>query len=246
MTHTHHILVVDDDKGITALLCDYLSQFGFVAHAAGDGHAMRRILSEHPIDLIVLDLQLPGMDGLALTSELRARSRIPIVMLTARGNPIDRVIGLEMGADDYMSKPFEPRELVARIHTVLRRAKTPPASAEPAPVSDVIRFDGWQLQRSERRLTSPKGLVVPLSNAEYQLLSTFLKTPRQLFTRDQLMAQARGRSMDSLERSIDLLVSRLRQKLDDNPRDPAMIRTVRGEGYVFQVQSVQGLGSWAH
>lgn len=246
MTHTHHILVVDDDKGITALLCDYLSHFGFVGHAAGDGHAMRQVMSDHPIDLIVLDLQLPGMDGLALTSELRARSRIPIVMLTARGNPIDRVIGLEMGADDYMSKPFEPRELVARIHTVLRRAKTPPASAEPAPASDVIRFDGWQLQRSERRLTSPKGLVVPLSNAEFQLLSTFLKTPRQLFTRDQLMAQARGRSMDSLERSIDLLVSRLRQKLDDNPRDPAMIRTVRGEGYVFQVQSVQGLATWAH
>lgn len=243
MNPSHHILVVDDDEGITSLLCDYLASFGFVTHAAGDGAAMRRELEQHHIDLIVLDLQLPGVDGLSLAQELRHKSRIPIVMLTARGNPIDRVIGLEMGADDYMSKPFEPRELVARIHTVLRRVK---GGADEAVVgSDFIRFDGWELHRSERRLTSPKGLVVPLSNAEFQLLSTFLKTPRRLFTRDQLMAQARGRSMESVERSIDLLVSRLRQKLDDNPRDPTMIKTVRGEGYVFNVQTVQGQTSWA-
>jgi len=246
MLPSHHILVVDDDNGITSLLCDYLAGFGFVAHAAGDGTAMRQTLSSQHIDLIVLDLQLPGTDGLTLANELRTRSRIPIVMLTARGNPIDRVIGLEMGADDYMSKPFEPRELVARINTVLRRVKEMPDEARENAASDVVRFDGWQLQRSERRLTSPKGLVVPLSNAEFQLLSTFLKTPRHLFTRDQLMAQARGRSMASVERSIDLLVSRLRQKLDDNPRDPSMIKTVRGEGYVFNVQSVQGQGAWAH
>ncbi len=245
MNQTHHILVVDDDEGITSLLCDYLANFGFVAHSAGDGTAMRRQLDEHHIDLIVLDLQLPGVDGLTLANELRSKSRIPIVMLTARGNPIDRVIGLEMGADDYMSKPFEPRELVARIHTVLRRVKGGQDDAAANVASDFIRFDGWELHRSERRLTSPKGLVVPLSNAEFQLLSTFLKTPRRLFTRDQLMAQARGRSMDSVERSIDLLVSRLRQKLDDNPRDPTMIKTVRGEGYVFNVQTVQGQVSWA-
>jgi len=229
----HHILVVDDDDGITSLLCGYLANFGFVAHAARDGASMRQQLGAHHIDLIVLDLQLPGEDGLSLANELRSRSRIPIVMLTARGNAIDRVIGLEMGADDYMSKPFEPRELVARIHTVLRRT-TASGAVDDAGPSDFIRFDGWQLQRSERRLTSPKGLVVPC-----------LKTPRRLFSRDQLMVQARGRSMDSVERSIDLLVSRLRQKLDDNPRDPTMIKTVRGEGYVFNVQSVQGQGSWA-
>jgi two-component system, OmpR family, response regulator len=226
MNQTHHILVVDDDEGITSLLCDYLANFGFVTHSAGDGTAMRRQLDEHHI-------------------ELRTKSRTPIVMLTARGNPIDRVIGLEMGADDYMSKPFEPRELVARIHTVLRRVKGGQDEGAVGAASDFIRFDGWELHRSERRLTSPKGLVVPLSNAEFQLLSTFLKTPRRLFTRDQLMAQARGRSMDSVERSIDLLVSRLRQKLDDNPRDPTMIKTVRGEGYVFNVQTVQGPVSWA-
>jgi two-component system OmpR family response regulator len=246
MNPSPHILVVDDDSGITSLLCDYLANFGFVTHSAGDGHAMRQTLAQQHIDLIVLDLQLPGVDGLTLANELRTRSRMPIVMLTARGNPIDRVIGLEMGADDYMSKPFEPRELVARINTVLRRVKELPDEARAAHDGDFVRFDGWQLQRSERRLTSPKGLVVPLSNAEFQLLTTFLKTPRQLFTRDQLMSQARGRTMDSVERSIDLLVSRLRQKLDDNPRDPTMIKTVRGEGYVFNVQSVQGQGSWAH
>ena len=246
MNQAHHILVVDDDDDITALLCDYLASFGFVAHAAADGVAMRRQLDQHAIDLIVLDLQLPGTDGLSLANELRRKSRIPIVMLTARGNPIDRVIGLEMGADDYMSKPFEPRELVARIHTVLRRVRGgTEASAAGVATGDFIRFDGWELHRSERRLTSPKGLVVPLSNAEFQLLSTFLKTPRRLFTRDQLMAQARGRSMASVERSIDLLVSRLRHKLDDDPRAPTMIKTVRGEGYVFNVQTVQGQTAWA-
>jgi two-component system OmpR family response regulator len=245
MNQAHHILVVDDDEDITALLCDYLANFGFVTHAAGDGVAMRRVLAEHHIDLVVLDLQLPGVDGLTLANELRNKSRIPIVMLTARGSPIDRVIGLEMGADDYMSKPFEPRELVARIHTVLRRVKGTGEDTPAAASSDFIRFDGWELHRTERRLTSPKGLVVPLSNAEFQLLSTFLKTPRRLFTRDELMSQARGRAMASVERSIDLLVSRLRHKLDDNPRDPTMIKTVRGEGYVFNVQAVQGQTSWA-
>jgi len=245
MNPTHHILVVDDDDGITSLLCEYLANFGFVTYSAGDGTEMHRQLDAHHIDLVVLDLQLPLVDGLTLANQLRSKSRIPIVMLTARGSPVDRVIGLEMGADDYMSKPFEPRELVARIHTVLRRVKGRQHDLGPSVASDFIHFDGWELHRSERRLTSPKGLVVPLSNAEFQLLSTFLKTPRHLFTRNQLMAQARGRSMDSVERSIDLLVSRLRQKLDDNPRDPTMIKTVRGEGYVFNVQSVQGHASWA-
>lgn len=240
MKHTHHVLVVDDDSSITELLCAYLKDFGYATHAAADGHGMRRVLAEQTIDLIVLDLQLPGDDGLSLTRELRQRTRIPIVMLTGRGTVIDRILGLELGADDYLIKPFEPRELVARIQTVLRR--TQPGAPAPTPAESpdaVVCFDGWRLQREHRHLTSPQGTVVPLSNAEYQLLSTFLKTPRKLFTRDQLMTQARGREAPSVERSIDLLVSRLRQKLADDPRSPTMIRTVRGEGYVFQAQSVQ-------
>jgi len=237
---TPHILVVDDDQGIADLLCSYLSRFGFVARAAQDGTAMQRELAAHPVDLVVLDLMLPGADGLELARRLRQVSRVPIIMLTARGSPADRVVGLEMGADDYMSKPFEPRELVARIQSVLRRAAAPQAARSRA---DVIAFDGWQLQRDERQLTSPKGLVVPLSNAEFQLLSAFLKAPRRVVSREQLAEQARGRTLDDLGRSIDLLVSRLRRKLagEDGVREEAtLIKTVRGAGYMFNARSVQG------
>lgn len=237
------ILIVDDDEGITTLLCEYLARFGFESHVAGHGTAMREQLAARRIDLVVLDLMLPGEDGLVLARELRQRSQLPIIMLTARSNPYDRVLGLESGADDYMSKPFEPRELVARIHTVLRRVGASHDSAAPGG-NDVIRFDGWELHREERCLTSPAGLVVALSNAEFRLLSTFLQMPRRLFSRDQLMEQARGRTMDSFERSIDLLVSRLRQKLADDPREPKMIKTVRGAGYMLNVQSVQGGAPW--
>lgn len=238
------ILIVDDDEGITALLREYLARFGFEVHVAGDGVAMREQLAARSIDLVVLDLMLPGEDGLALARDVRQRSHIPIIMLTARSNPYDRVLGLESGADDYMSKPFEPRELVARIQTVLRRAGASRDGASSYIRSDVIRFDGWELHREDRCLTSPAGLVVALSNAEFRLLSTFLQMPRRLFSRDQLMEQARGRAMDSFERSIDLLVSRLRQKLADDPREPRMIKTVRGAGYMFNVQSVQGAAAW--
>jgi two-component system OmpR family response regulator len=229
------ILVVDDDTDITTLLHDYLARFGFGVHVAGDGEAMRVQLAAQRIDLLVLDIMLPGTDGLTLAREVRAASRIPIIMLTARGHAYDRVLGLELGADDYMAKPFEPRELVARIQTVLRRAAASPTTL----LQDVASFDGWQLHRQERRLVSPQGVVVPLSNAEYRLLTTFLAMPRRLFSRDQLMEQARGRSMEAFERSIDLLVSRLRQKLDDDPRAPTMIKTVRGAGYIFNARSVQ-------
>jgi two-component system OmpR family response regulator len=165
-------------------------------------------------------------------------------MLTARSNAYDRVLGLESGADDYMSKPFEPRELVARINTVLRRAGAVHEGGSPFGRSEVIRFDGWELHREDRCLTSPAGLVVSLSNAEFRLLSIFLQMPRRLFSRDQLMEQARGRAMDSFERSIDLLVSRLRQKLADDTSEVSMIKTVRGSGYMFNVQSVQGAVAW--
>jgi two-component system, OmpR family, response regulator len=248
MTLAHTILIVDDDPGLTSLLCTYLARFGFETRTAGNGDEMHEQLAAHRIDLILLDLMLPGTDGLALAHGLRATSRIPIIMLTGRSNAADRVVGLEMGADDYVTKPFEPRELVARIQTVLRRtnpsnagasnARSPNGGAREAH-DDVIRFDGWALDRGERQLTSPKGLLVPLSNAEFKLLSTFLKAPRRVVSRDQLMEQARGREIGALDRSIDLLVSRLRQKLVSEDRTLALIKTVRGSGYMFDAKSVQ-------
>lgn len=237
-----HILVVDDDADITQLLAQYLSRFGFTAHTARDADSMRMVLAAQPVDLVVLDVMLPGTDGLTLARELRSRSRIPIIMLTARGDPYDRVIGLEMGADDYMSKPFEPRELVARIQTVLRRVTS--GQAPPPEESEVVHFDGWQLHRMARHLVTPEGVVTPLSNAEFRLLCTFLSMPRRICSRDQLMEDARGRSMEVFERSIDLLVSRLRQKLGDDPREPRFIKTVRGAGYLFNARQVQGRMGW--
>jgi two-component system OmpR family response regulator len=195
MPNPAQILIVDDDEGITSLMADYLSRFGFLTHIAGDGVAMRVQLVAHLIDLVVLDLMLPGDDGLTLVREVREvreRSLLPVIMLTARSNPYDRVLVLESGADDYLSKPFEPRDLVARIQTVLRRAIQQNEGASQYSRSDVIHFDGWTLHRDDRCLTSRTGLVVALSNAEYRLLATFLQTSRQLFSRDQLMEQARG------------------------------------------------------
>lgn len=244
MTARTSILLVDDDADITALLSEYLSRFNLEVHTACDADTMRQQLAQHRVDLVVLDVMLPGTDGLTLSREIRERSHIPVIMLTARSTTIDRVMGLESGADDYMGKPFEPRELVARIHTVLRRAQGAKDATPILARSDVVCFDGWELHRDERNLVSPTGLVVPLSNAEFRLLNTFLQTPRRLFSRDQLMEQARGRAMDAFERSIDLLVSRLRQKLADDPNEPSMIKTVRGAGYMFNVQSVQGRVAW--
>jgi two-component system OmpR family response regulator len=238
------ILLVDDDTEIPELLGEYLSRFNFEVHTAHDADSMRAQLARHTVDLVVLDVMLPGTDGLTLSREIRERSQIPVIMLTARTTTFDRIMGLENGADDYMGKPFEPRELVARIHTVLRRAHAPKDMAPSVARSDVVCFDGWELHREERTLRSPTGLVVALSNAEFRLLNTFLQTPRRLFSRDQLMEQARGRAMDAFERSIDLLVSRLRQKLADDSDEPSMIKTVRGAGYMFNVQSVQGRMAW--
>jgi len=238
------ILIVDDDAEITELLGEYLSRFNFEVHTACDADSMRAQLARHTVNLVVLDVMLPGTDGLTLSREIRERSQIPVIMLTARTTTFDRIMGLENGADDYMGKPFEPRELVARIHTVLRRTQGVKEASPNVARSDVVCFDGWELHREERTLVSPSGLVVALSNAEFRLLNTFLQTPRRLFSRDQLMEQARGRAMDAFERSIDLLVSRLRQKLADDPDEPSMIKTVRGAGYMFNVQSVQGRMAW--
>ncbi|OHR99752.1 DNA-binding response regulator, partial [Pseudomonas sp. HMSC75E02] len=180
-------------------------------------------------------LMLPGEDGLSLCRYLRSESDIPILMLTARCEPADRIIGLELGADDYMAKPFEPRELVARIQTILRRVRGDEGRNEPRAQ---VRFDQWRLDSVLRQLHSPDGLVVPLSNAEFRLLWVFLERPRRVLNRELLLDAARGRAIEAFDRSIDLLVSRLRQKLGDDPRSPRLIKTVRGEGYLFDVRDI--------
>ncbi|PAU65298.1 DNA-binding response regulator [Pseudomonas sp. PIC25] len=231
-------LLVDDDQPIRELLCDYLGRFNILAHGVSNGDGMRQALANERFDVVVLDLMLPGEDGLSLCRWLRAESDIPILMLTARCEPTDRIIGLELGADDYMAKPFEPRELVARIQTILRRVRDERAPAQPEPRNN-LRFDGWRLDGVLRQLHSAEGLVVPLSNAEFRLLWVFLERPRRVLSREQLLDAARGRAIEAFDRSIDLLVSRLRQKLGDDPRAPRLIKTVRGEGYLFDARDIE-------
>ncbi|UXY55004.1 response regulator [Pseudomonas tohonis] len=230
-------LLVDDDVPIRDLLCDYLARFNIEAVGVDDGEAMREALADAPFDVVVLDLMLPGEDGLSLCRWLRSESDIPILMLTARCEPTDRIIGLELGADDYMAKPFEPRELVARIQTILRRVRDDREGLR-ADQRASIRFDTWRLNGVLRQLQSPEGMVVPLSNAEFRLLWVFLERPRRVLSREQLLDAARGRSIEAFDRSIDLLVSRLRQKLGDDPRSPRLIKTVRGEGYLFDAREI--------
>ena len=226
-------LIVDDDVPIRELLIDYLARFGILGYGVTDGEGMRQALQEDVFDVVVLDLMLPGEDGLSLCRWLRAESDIPILMLTARCEPTDRIIGLELGADDYMAKPFEPRELVARIQTILRRVRD-----DRSDQRGNVRFDNWRLNSVLRQLISADGLVVPLSNAEFRLLWVFLERPRRVLSREQLLDAARGRSIEAFDRSIDLLVSRLRQKLGDDPKAPQLIKTVRGEGYLFDAREI--------
>jgi two-component system OmpR family response regulator len=234
-------LIVDDNLELRELLGGYLTRFNIASEAVGDGTGMRRALAQSHFDVIILDLMLPGEDGLALCRELRSASDIPILMLTARCEPTDRIIGLELGADDYMAKPFEPRELVARIQSILRRVRDDrdPARGKPRQEPRTsIRFDDWRLHSVLRQLQAPDGLVVPLSNAEFRLLWVFLERPRRVLSREQLLDAARGRSIEAFDRSIDLLVSRLRQKLGDDPKAPRLIKTLRGEGYLFDAVEI--------
>ena len=226
------ILVVDDDRDIRNLLADYLDGNGFHTLTAADGAAMWRTLDTAMPDLLVLDLNLPGEDGLALCRDLRARSSLPVIMLTARGEAVDRILGLEMGADDYIPKPFEPRELLARIKSVLRRTHALPPNMEPAKAGRIC-FAGWTLDLQARHLLDARGVVVSLSGAEFRLLKILLDHHNRVLNRDQLLNLARGREADPFDRSIDLQVSRLRQKLGDDAKSPQIIKTVRNEGYVL-------------
>ncbi len=232
MDTADHLLVVDDDRDIRELLTNYLTRNGFRATAVADGRAMRAALAAHAFDLVVLDVMLPGEDGLTLCRELRARSNLPILMLTARGDDLDRIVGLEMGADDYLPKPFNPRELLARIKAVLRRARALPDNLH-APQHSFARFDGWTLNFDTRTLHDPAGEAVELSGAEFRLLKIFVERPHRVLNRDQLMDLLHGRDTEPFDRSIDVQVSRLRQRLGDDAREARLIKTVRGEGYVF-------------
>lgn len=239
MNQQDHILIVDDDRDIRSLLADYLEKQGLRCTTAADGREMKAALEHHRIDLIVLDVMMPGEDGLTLCRNLRAAggapAGIPILMLTARGDDMDRILGLEMGADDYITKPFVPRELYARIRAVLRRTRALPPNLDAAPPANAreLRFAQWRLDTVNRNLIDAQGTVVALSGAEYRMLSIFLSHPQKVLSRDQLMELTQGREADVFDRSIDLQVSRLRQRLGDNAREPAIIKTVRNEGYVL-------------
>ncbi|MGE5095331.1 MAG: response regulator [Betaproteobacteria bacterium] len=227
-----HILVVDDDAEIRSLLREYLEKHEFRVSIAANGSQMRSQTAAALPDLVVLDLMLPGEDGLELCRELRARSSVPIIMLTARGEETDRVVGLELGADDYMAKPFSPRELVARIKSVLRRARSLPENLEPEPVGS-FRFAGWTLDLATRDLLSPDGVVVALSGTEFRLLRVFLDHPHRVLTRDQLVDLMLSRDAGPFDRAVDVQVSRLRHRLGDDAREPRILKTVRGHGYVL-------------
>jgi two-component system OmpR family response regulator len=239
MSNQDHILIVDDDRDIRTLLADYLEKQGLRCTTAADGREMRAALETHRIDLIVLDIMMPGEDGLTLCRNLRAsespNANTPVLMLTARGEDMDRIIGLEMGADDYLPKPFVPRELYARVRAILRRARALPPNmdAKPGGHARELHFTNWRLDTVSRHLIDTNGTIVALSGAEFRMLNVFLAHPQKILSRDQLMELTQGREADVFDRSIDLLISRLRQRLGDSAREPAIIKTVRNEGYVL-------------
>jgi len=236
-----HILIVDDNREIRDLVSRLLIREGFRVSMAADGRAMRKTLADARIDLVLLDLMLPGEDGLSLCRSIRAESRLPIIMLTAKGDEVDRVIGLEMGADDYLAKPFGSRELVARIRAVLRRSVSDTPAPGPAPAEALRRFqfDRWELDTQSRDLLGEDGVTVPLSTGEFDLLLALVERPLRVLSRDQLLDLARGRQAASFDRSIDTQISRLRKKLERDPAEPKLIKTVWGGGYMFAVKVSQ-------
>jgi two-component system OmpR family response regulator len=227
-----HLLLVDDDAELRDLLREYLGQAGFRVSAVADGREMQKAMDAAHFDLLILDIMLPGEDGLSLCRRLRAQSRVPILMLTARGDEIDRIVGLEMGADDYLAKPFNPRELLARIKSILRRAGSLPENLAAEDVRR-FRFAGWSLDTQTRQLLSPAGVLVDLSGVEYKILRVFVDHPNRVLSRDQLLEFTQGREAAPFDRAIDVQIGRLRRKLEDDAREAHLIKTVRNEGYVL-------------
>jgi len=232
MQRQDHLLIVDDDAEIRRLLQEYFEKNGFRVTAVAEGRTMRAALKSSRPDIVVLDLMLPGEDGLALCRDLRSRSNVPIIMLTARGEETDRIVGLEMGADDYMPKPFHPRELLARVRSILRRARALPDNLEVDRIK-AFRFGGWTLDVATRVLTDPEGVLVDLSGTEFRLLRTLLEYPNRTLAREQLIDLMLAREAGPFDRAIDVQVSRLRHRLRDNGKEPTLIKTVRGQGYAL-------------
>jgi two-component system OmpR family response regulator len=233
MTSVPHLLIVDDDEDILSLLTKFFRKHSHQVTVAADGAAMFAALERHPINLVILDLMLRGEDGLSLCRRLRATSHVPIIMLTAMADHTDRVVGLEVGADDYLTKPFDPRELLARVKAVLRRTAPSGALATPAETRPALCFANWRLDVTRRELTSADNTLVVLSGGEFDLLLAFAEHSQRVLTRDQLLDLSRGASHAAYDRCIDVQVSRLRYKLEAEPRNPSLIRTVRNGGYLF-------------
>src|SRR5262245_6717035 len=227
-----HILIVDDDRQIRAMLARFLAEHAMRVTQAGDGEQMLKTLEAGRFDVIVLDVMMPGDDGFTLCRRLRNTNTIPLILLTARNSETDRIVGLELGADDYVTKPFNPRELLARIRAILRRAGAHPAATERL-ASAIYQFAGWTLDTSRRALTSPEGILTDLTTGEFDLLVAFVEHPQRVLNRDQLLDLARGRVSLAFDRSIDVQVSRLRRKIEGDPNAPALIKTVRNGGYFF-------------
>lgn len=231
---SQHLLVVDDDEEIVALAERYFGKHGFRVSAAADGAAMRRVLAEAPVDLVLLDLGLPGEDGFDLTRYLRANWRGPVIIVTGRGESVDRVVGLELGADDYVTKPFDLRELLARVRSVLRRSGSRETPAPPEQAA--VRFAGFRLDLSARRLTDAEGRPVNLTTGEYDLLCVLLERPNRVLSRDDLVSLLHGREAGPYDRAVDVQIGRLRRKIEADPANPEIIKSVRGVGYVLAVR----------
>jgi two-component system OmpR family response regulator len=233
VSETERLLIIDDDREIRDLLSRFLTKHGYKVLTGKDEKELQSALAGGRIDLIILDLMLPGKNGLELCRELRAKSQIPILMLTAMSDETDRIVGLEMGADDYLGKPFSPRELLARARAILRRSNAPPVAPGRSGSAKTLRFAGWRLDLSRRRLEAPDGVAVELTSGEFELLAAFAEHPQRVLSRDQLLDLARGRDATPFDRSIDVQVSRVRRKIEADPKSPSMIVTVRGDGYLF-------------
>ena len=242
MKSAFHIAVLDDEVDITQLLANYLQSHGFRVTQLHDGASLMKLMGSDPADLVLLDLGLPGEDGFSIARRMRENWRCGLVIVTGRGDAVDKVVGLEVGADDYVTKPFDLRELVARVKAVLRRlapedgpvvATAAPASADPPAAPDRLRFAGWQLDLAARSLANPQGQSVPLTGGEFDLLRAFARHPGRVLSRDFLLEQTRGREAAPFDRTIDVQVGRLRKKIEADPDDPQIIKSVRGAGYIL-------------